>query len=100
MTPAVNLVAVGVHSKDQDHDASHDASSHGAHGGTFNHVQCDHLVAFGKVNKQMSCVRVSQVQWQEQGWGEMGRNRVGQGLGEEQRSCFKPNSSKCTRMWE
>lgn len=51
VTAAVDLVAVGVHGKDQDHDASHDASSHGAHRGAFNHVQCDHLVAFRKANR-------------------------------------------------
>ena len=64
MTPAMNLMAVGVHSKDQDHDAAHDASGHGTHGGTFNHVQCDHLITFVQINKQMSLVMISQV-WQE-----------------------------------
>lgn len=51
MTPAMNLMAVGIHCKDEDHDASHDASGHGAHGGTFNHVQRDYLVTFIKANK-------------------------------------------------
>lgn len=64
MTPAMNLMAVGIHSKDQDHDAAHDASGHGTHGGTFNHVQCDHLITFVQINKQMSLVTISQV-WQE-----------------------------------
>lgn len=61
VTSAMNLVAIGIHCKDQDHDASHDASSHGAHGGAFNHVQCDHLVTFVKTSKQTSLVKVSQV---------------------------------------
>lgn len=61
MTPAMDLMAVGIHSEDQDHDAAHDASSHGAHGGAFNHVQCDNLVTFIKINKQMSLVKISQV---------------------------------------
>lgn len=51
MAPAVNLMAVGVHGEDQHHDAPHDASGHGAHGGTFNHVQCDHLITFMKTNR-------------------------------------------------
>lgn len=51
MAPAVNLMAVGVHGEDQHHDAPHDASSHRAHGGTFNHVQCDHLITFMKTNR-------------------------------------------------
>lgn len=58
MAPAMNLMAVGIHSKDQDHDASHDASSHGTHRGTLNHVQCDHLVTFMKINKPISLVKV------------------------------------------
>lgn len=72
MTPAMNLMAVGIHSKDQDHDAAHDASSHRTHGGTFNHVQRDHLITFVQINKQMSLVTISQV-WQEV------RTRVGFG---------------------
>lgn len=51
MTPAMDLVAVGIHGKDQDHDASHDASGHGAHRGTFNHIQCHHLITFMKINR-------------------------------------------------
>lgn len=61
VTPAVNLVAVGVHSEDQDHDAPHDAASHGAHRRTFNHVQCDHLITFREMNEQRSLVTTSQV---------------------------------------
>lgn len=38
VTPAMNLMAVGIHSKDQHHDAAHDASGHRTHGRTLNHV--------------------------------------------------------------
>lgn len=46
VAPAVDPVAVGVHSKDQDHGAPHDAPSYGAHRRALNHVQGDHLVTF------------------------------------------------------
>lgn len=47
----MDLMAVGVHGEDQDHDAAHDASGHGAHWGAFNHVQRDNLITFIKTNR-------------------------------------------------
>lgn len=61
MTPAMNLMTVCIHGQDQDHDAAHDASGHGTHRGTFNHVQCDNLITFIKINKQTSFIKISQV---------------------------------------
>lgn len=47
VAPAMDLVAVSVDGKDQHHDAAHDPSSHRAHWGALNHVQCDHLITNG-----------------------------------------------------
>lgn len=41
----VDLVPVRVHGQHQHHDAAHDASSHGAHRGTLDHVQGDHFIS-------------------------------------------------------
>lgn len=46
MAAPMDLMAVGVHGEDQDHDAAHDASGHGAHWGAFNHVQRDNLITY------------------------------------------------------
>lgn len=38
VTPAVNLMSVGIHCEDQHHGAAQDPSSHRTHGGTLDHV--------------------------------------------------------------
>lgn len=54
---AVNLMAVGIHGQDQDHDTAHNTPGHGAHRCAFDHVQGDHLIPLRKTTDRQRVTR-------------------------------------------